>query len=716
MLRHLTSSPLFIPRQWRVLFAASLAGATACTDAIAPTPKSIRPPVDRGPSLAVVTAANFTISHLKTTSTSLGIGINNFDHAVGGYLGCFNQCFTGVRWLTTDFPTDTTDKVRGSLAHDIGDGGEVIGSHGTASSPNVAYIWTKTSGLIELPPLPGNFISEGRAIGGHGFVVGRSGNDFQNGSAVLWVPTSPGAPTYMPPIRLPSLGGCCTEARDVNGIGQIVGYSSRPGSSVQRAVLWQPVNPGSSSYTIVELGGLGGPGESFANDLNDRGQIVGWASAPDGILHAFLWTPDSDNGAVGTMEDIGMMFGSTFAYGINNSEIVVGATGGRGFVWSRNGGMSLLPDLYGSYGNAIPYDINNRNTIVGEGSHASSGNRQAVIWFYRSFNEAPVANAGGPYSGREGSPIAFSGSASTDSDGDPITYSWDFGDGNTGSGEQPVHRYADNGSYTVTLTVTDPDGESSSSTSVADIANVAPSLSELEGLSSDPVAAGSGATVSLTASITDPGSADTHQGSATWGDGATTSVSIADGVVSATHTYTSAGVYTVTVDVSDDDGGADSKSFQYVVVYDPSAGFVTGGGWIDSPAGSYTADPDLAGKATFGFQSRYERGASIPRGNTEFHFHAASLNFNSTAYEWLVVAGAKAQYKGSGQINGAGDYRFMLTATDGQLPGGGGVDRLRVKIWDPVTGDVLYDNQKGASDDATPATALGGGNIVIRQK
>ena len=71
------------------------------------------------------------------------------------------------------------------------------------------------------------------------------------------------------------------------------------------------------------------------------------------------------------------------------------------------------------------------------------------------------------------------------------------------------------------------------------------------------------------------------------------------------------------------------------VVYDPSGGFVTGGGWIDSPAGAYSPDEELTGKANFGFVSKYQQGASVPTGQTEFQFKAADLNFHSTDYQWL---------------------------------------------------------------------------------
>jgi hypothetical protein len=85
-----------------------------------------------------------------------------------------------------------------------------------------------------------------------------------------------------------------------------------------------------------------------------------------------------------------------------------------------------------------------------------------------------------------------------------------------------------------------------------------------------------------------------------------------------------------------------------------------------------------------------------------------------------VVAGARGQFKGTGTINGADAYGFMLTAIDGQASGGGGADRFRIKIWDRSqsadgSAGVVYDNQMGAADDADPSTALGGGEIVIQK-
>lgn len=114
--------------------------------------------------------------------------------------------------------------------------------------------------------------------------------------------------------------------------------------------------------------------------------------------------------------------------------------------------------------------------------------------------------------------------------------------------------------------------------------------------------------------------------------------------------------------------------------------------------------------------SRYKKGANVPTGSTEFQFKTGDLNFKSTSYDWLVIAGSKAKFKGDGTINGAGNYGFMLTAADSALPGGGESDTFRIKIWDKDNGDVVvYDSQMGDVDEADATTALGGGSIVIHK-
>lgn len=336
-------------------------------------------------------------------------------------------------------------------------------------------------------------------------------------------------------------------------------------------------------------------------------------------------------------------------------------------------------------------------------------------------NHAPSADAAGPYNGDEGSTVLFDGRASSDPDGDQLTYEWDFGDGTPhGTGAQPSHTYADNapapGGHVVTLTVRDEGGLAGTATATANIANLPPAVGAITA-PIDPQETGTPLTAS--ASFTDPGILDTHTGLIDWGDGTSSEAVVTEaggaGSVSGSHAYAAAGVYTLTLTVTDKDGAAGQSVFEFVVVFDPVAGFVTGGGWIHSPAGSYPADPTLEGKATFGFVSRYHKGATTPTGNTEFNFHVAGLNFHSTSYDWLVVSGSKIRLKGSGTIDGVGEFRFLLSAVDGDAGGNGEPDTFRMRIWDPVTGIVVYDTEIDRGEGAAATTVLGGGNIVIHQ-
>lgn len=322
-----------------------------------------------------------------------------------------------------------------------------------------------------------------------------------------------------------------------------------------------------------------------------------------------------------------------------------------------------------------------------------------------SVNEGAIATNTGSVSDPDGDDVTLTASAGTVTNNGDGTWSWSM---------DAVDGPAD--SQMVTITADDGRGGTAQTSFDLTVDNVAPSAGQI-GAPISPVLLGT--TMSVSTVFSDVGILDTHTAVYDWGDGSTSAASISEtggsGTASGSHVYTSAGVYTLKLTVTDKDGGSAYSTYEYVVVYDPSAGFVTGGGWINSPAGAYAADPTLTGKASFGFVSRYQKGAPVPTGQTQFQFSVAGLSFHSTSYDWLVIAGSKAQYKGTGTINGTGGYGFMLTATDGQLTGGGGMDKFRIKIWDKATGAVVYDNMMGSTDTDSPTTMLGGGSIVIHK-
>lgn len=336
-------------------------------------------------------------------------------------------------------------------------------------------------------------------------------------------------------------------------------------------------------------------------------------------------------------------------------------------------------------------------------------------------NVAPEVDAAAG-SGTEGSPVALDVAFADPGVLDTHTARVDWGDGSVedaGAVASPfsaVHTYRNEGSWPIRVTVSDDDGGAGLAAASASVANAPPVVGALTGLG-EPIRLGDA--VTATADFQDAGVLDTHTAGFDWGDGSGSAGVVTEsggsGTVSGSHTYAAPGVYTVTLTVADDAGDAASTTFEFAVVYDPEGGFVTGAGSIDSPPGAFVADPVLTGVARFGFTARYRKGANVPDGHTEFRFVAGELRFESRDYEWLVVSGATARYKGSGSLDGRSGYGFLLFAYDGDRGPRSEADRFRIKIWEEATGQVVYDNQAGEDDDGLAATVLRQGRIAIHE-
>ena len=335
-----------------------------------------------------------------------------------------------------------------------------------------------------------------------------------------------------------------------------------------------------------------------------------------------------------------------------------------------------VADCTGSSGNAAPDPcVASRTptrdggvTIVVLSSHASS-------WNF-GFATAPVVSAGGPYTVDEGASFTLHGSASNAA-GLAMTFSWDLGGGATATGATPTIVAGDGpATTTATLTVCETGGACASDKTTIHVNNVAPTAKILA--PADGSVFRVRTHVALSGSFTDPGIADTHK--AVWTVGAATiPATVAEhggsGTAAATWTPTAAGLYPLSLTVTDKDGGTTTVSGGTLVVFDPAAGSVSGAGSLVDPG------HDLV---LFDFEARYRDHDSDPSGHVELH--APHLTLFATHLDWLVVTSPSFVLQGDGRVlDRRGSYRFRLSGVTGHP------DQLRVQIWAPG-GSLVYDS------------------------
>ncbi len=167
-------------------------------------------------------------------------------------------------------------------------------------------------------------------------------------------------------------------------------------------------------------------------------------------------------------------------------------------------------------------------------------------------NRNPNASANGPYSAQVAQPLTFSSSGSSDPDGDALTFAWDFGDGSTSSQANPQHTYANAGSFTARLTISDGRGGSASATATV---TVTPPPNRVPvAAASAPASANTGQLIVLSSVGSSDPDGDTLQFAWDFGDGASAATPNAE------HAYTAPGQYTATLTVSDGRGGTASAT------------------------------------------------------------------------------------------------------------------------------------------------------------
>ena len=282
-------------------------------------------------------------------------------------------------------------------------------------------------------------------------------------------------------------------------------------------------------------------------------------------------------------------------------------------------------------------------------------------------NVAPTAEAGPSQTVDEGDTVSFSGSYTDPGSADTHTVEWSFGDGSpaqTGT-LNPTHVYADNGVYTVTLTVTDDDGEAGSDSLTVTVSNVAPVVE-----AGPTRTAAEGETLTIqTITFNDKGTLDTHTATISWGDGTIESGEVsetpygppgstagADGTVSGSHAYGDDGTYTVTVTVTDDDGGSSQDTLIVTVTnVAPTVESLT----TDQPNPQFI----LPGVHTIQFTATFADPGWLDT-------HTAEWNYGDGTVESATLTEENDDPDATGTCTGAhayaapGTYTVTITVTD----------------------------------------------------
>ncbi len=222
---------------------------------------------------------------------------------------------------------------------------------------------------------------------------------------------------------------------------------------------------------------------------------------------------------------------------------------------------SIAPGTSGSIGwftgtltCAVDTTITNQQYRVTASDQAVTSTNGAALSFTTITPTIDVAFTHSPATLIGSGPVIFTGTASTD--GTPLTYAWTFGDGATGTGPTTSHTYTHPGTYTVTLTATDGCGFAQAAVTSNAVIVYTPVHAAFVSSPASGIAP-------VTAVFTNTSTGDFANSLWDFGDGVTSTLP------SPTHTYTSKGVYTVTLTASGLGGMDASTVTNAVTVYAP---------------------------------------------------------------------------------------------------------------------------------------------------
>jgi PKD repeat protein/predicted GH43/DUF377 family glycosyl hydrolase len=197
------------------------------------------------------------------------------------------------------------------------------------------------------------------------------------------------------------------------------------------------------------------------------------------------------------------------------------------------------------------------NVVLNISDGSGSWDKDGMLVFVS--NVPPIADAGSDQNINEGFETGFDGSFSSDtpSDSPSLLYTWYFGDGDVGNGMIVAHTFGDDGTYAVTLVVTDDDGAASLDTLVVTVNNVAPTI---QPISQQTATEGIPFSIRLIAS-------DSGSDTLTFSDDTELfDINGISGEISFLPSADDVGIHQITITVTDDEGGSNSIQFSLEVI------------------------------------------------------------------------------------------------------------------------------------------------------
>ncbi len=262
-----------------------------------------------------------------------------------------------------------------SQAPRINEAGDVAGFSASAGATALKpLLWQDGLGLQELPTLGGTH-AQAINLNDVGQVVGLS--FLADETATRGFVWRAGAA----PLALPTLGGGTGRALAINNSAVVTGASAQANGN-ELGFVWQDL-PAPAVDTFATLRTFNATGvRSQGSDINEAGQVVGFADNAPRSFHAALWSPPYT--ALPT--DLGTLGGThSEAYAINaNGQVtgyanITGDTGHRAFLWRAGQGMTDLGRLTTTSNFSEGYDINLAGDVVGYSTTAGDGARRAII-------------------------------------------------------------------------------------------------------------------------------------------------------------------------------------------------------------------------------------------------------------------------------------------------------------------------------------------------